>query len=97
MKANTYRITIEQIDDNNNIVGQPLQLEMQDHENLFNAIETIKQKSGLAPQIATRLAVGVRLFGTTLLQERKNPLFADFFPHFKAFMQDLKKTIKNAD
>lgn len=96
MKANSYRITIEQINDNNNAIGEPLQLEMKDHENLFNAIETIKQKSGLAPQVATRLAVGVRLLGTTILQERKHPLFVDFFPHFKTFMSNLKKTIKDA-
>lgn len=96
MKLNQYRITVESIDSTDDSVAQTLQFNVEDHENLFGAIEKIKQGSDLAPEAATQFAVGLRLFGTTLLKHPKHPLFADLMPHFKAFMTNLKKTIKAA-
>jgi len=31
-----------------------------------------------------------------MMQDRKHPLFVDFMPHFRNFMQNLKKTLKGA-
>ncbi|WP_368483152.1 DUF3861 family protein [Shewanella sp. UCD-KL21] len=30
------------------------------------------------------------------MQNRKHPLFLDFMPHFKTFMNNLKSTVKQA-
>ncbi len=69
--------------------------DIEDREDMFAIIDKMKQSSGLDDTSATRLGVSLRLLGPLMMQERKHPLFADFMPHFKTFMQNLKKTIKD--
>ncbi|MGL4410083.1 MAG: DUF3861 family protein [Zoogloea sp.] len=40
---------------------------------------------------ATAFAVGLKLFGEVMLENRQHPLFADFLPQFGQFMKQLKK------
>ncbi|GGP88658.1 DUF3861 domain-containing protein [Shewanella ulleungensis] len=93
-KENQYRITVEQIHPDNE-AAQPLQFEFQDREDLFKLVENLKKGSGLPESEATILSVGLRLLGPLMMQNRKHPLFIDFMPHFKTFMQNLKTTIKS--
>ncbi|NLS11883.1 DUF3861 domain-containing protein [Vibrio sp. SM6] len=92
-KDKHYTITIEEMG-----VDEPktLQFEYQDREDLFKAVEKIQQGSGLEPNVATKVAVAVRLLGPVMMADRKHPLFVDFMPHFRAFMQNLKSTVKLA-
>lgn len=94
-KENQYRITVEQINSDNE-AAQPLQFEFQDREDLFKLVDNLKKGSGLPESEATKLSVGLRLLGPLMMQNRKHPLFIDFMPHFKTFMQNLKTTIKSA-
>ncbi|GGP41965.1 DUF3861 domain-containing protein [Shewanella saliphila] len=94
-KDNQYRITVEHLDDNQQSIQQ-LQFEFQDREDLFKLVENLKIGSGLPESDATKLSVGLRLLGPLMMHNRKHPLFIDFMPHFKTFMQNLKTTVKNA-
>ncbi|GGP45133.1 hypothetical protein GCM10009347_10740 [Shewanella algicola] len=94
-KDNQYRITVEHLDDNQQSIQQ-LQFEFQDREDLFKLVENLKIGSGLPESEATKLSVGLRLLGPLMMHNRKHPLFIDFMPHFKTFMQNLKTTVKNA-
>lgn len=94
-KDNQYRITVEHLDDNQQSIQQ-LQFEFQDREDLFKLVENLKIGSGLPESEATKLSVGLRLLGPLMMHNRKHPLFIDFMPHFKTFMQNLKTTVKSA-
>ncbi|MGF1771654.1 DUF3861 domain-containing protein [Vibrio maritimus] len=94
-KHNQYRITIEEVNTKADRELQTLTFEIEDREDMFEIIEKMKQGSSLDEQSATRLGLSIRLLGPMMMQDRKHPLFADFMPHFKEFMQNLKKTIKD--
>ncbi|PTP70314.1 DUF3861 domain-containing protein [Vibrio splendidus] len=93
-KHNNYRITIEEVSVKEDRELQTMQFEIEDRENMFAIVEKIKQDSGLDEQSAARLGVSIRLFGPLMTQDRKHPLFVNFMPHFRDFMQNLKKTLK---
>ncbi|WP_163130773.1 DUF3861 domain-containing protein [Agarivorans sp. Alg241-V36] len=94
-KNKHYQITIEEL----NADQQPansLQFDYQDREDLFKLVEHLNASSGLENNDAKRLAVSLRLIGPLMMQNRKHPLFDEFFPHFKTFMQHLKSSVKQA-
>ncbi|MFS1860070.1 DUF3861 domain-containing protein [Vibrio lentus] len=93
-KYNNYRITIEEVNIKEDRELQTMQFEIEDRENMFAIVEKIKQDSGLDEQSAARLGVSIRLLGPMMMQDRKHPLFVDFMPHFRNFMQNLKSTLK---
>ncbi|CDT91963.1 conserved hypothetical protein [Vibrio coralliirubri] len=93
-KHNNYRITIEEVSVKEDRELQTMQFEIEDRENMFAIVEKIKQDSGLDEQSAARLGVSIRLLGPLMMQDRKHPLFVNFMPHFRDFMQNLKQTLK---
>ncbi|WP_285162943.1 DUF3861 domain-containing protein [Shewanella goraebulensis] len=94
-KGHSYRITVEEINLPESQVGRTLGFEFQDREDLFNVVDKLQQGSGLETSLATRVAVSLRLLGPVMMENRKHPLFAEFMPHFKSFMQNLKSTVKS--
>lgn len=94
-KDKCYRVTIEEITLEQE-TAQTLVFEFQDREDVFNIVGNLKQKSGLEPEVATKVGVALRLLGPVMMQNRKHELFADFMPHFKTFMQNLKSKVKAA-
>ncbi|MGR5206609.1 DUF3861 domain-containing protein [Vibrio alfacsensis] len=94
-KENKYRITIEEIDTEDRCEAKSMNFEIQDREDLFKIVENINRGSGLEPSIATRVGVALRLLGPVMMHNRKHPLFVDFMPHFKNFMQKMKSTVKS--
>ncbi|PMH44457.1 hypothetical protein BCU68_02845 [Vibrio sp. 10N.286.49.B3] len=94
-KENTYRITIEKVNGTESDKIKTLQFETQDRENIFDVVDKLQQGSGLEKAEATKLGVALRLLGPIMMKNRKHPLFSDFMPHFKAFMINLKGTVKN--
>ena len=95
-KPNFYRITIEDMNPENDDNPGAMQVEVQDREDMFAIIDTLKKGSGLDEKLATQLGIALRLLGPVMMQNRKHPLFVDFLPHFKDFMVNLKKTMKNS-
>ncbi|MDB1125069.1 DUF3861 domain-containing protein [Vibrio algarum] len=93
-KNNTYRVTIEDASSANGETPRILQFEVEDREDMFTIVEKLKQGSGLDEQDATKVGVALRLVAPVMMQNRKHVLFADFMPHFKHFMVNLKKAMK---
>ena len=93
-KQNHYRITIEELTTKEERNLQTLEFEIEDREDIFAIIEKIKQNSKLESQDASRLGLSLRLLGPLMMKNRKSQLFVDFMPHFKSFMQNLKKIMK---
>lgn len=94
MKKHQFRITIDHLSDP---AGLPPAEEISrsftvfNHDNLFEIIDLMRQRSDFDEATATELAVGLKLFGEAMLNNRDHPLFAEFSPHFRAFMKELKK------
>jgi hypothetical protein len=89
MPLHHYRITVEALDD----AGcAPLRFETENHDNLYAIVEKLGRRDDLAPNEILHLALGLKLFGKVLMENRENPLFGDFSPHFMAFMKNLKQS-----
>lgn len=95
-KPNFYRITIEDMNTENDDSPEAMQVEVQDREDMFAIVDTLKKGSGLDEKLATQVGIAIRLLGQVMMQNRKHPLFVEFMPHFKDFMVNLKKTMKNS-
>lgn len=92
---NCYHIRIEELSREGTGEVRTLQFDMQDREDMFSIVENLKKGSGLDEQSATQVGVALRLLGPVMMGNRKHSLFVDFMPHFKNFMVNLKKTLKN--
>ena len=60
---------------------------------------SVVDKISLVPDVlddekTKAFAVGLKLFGETLLENKDIPLFKEFMPHFSQFMKALKQTVK---
>ncbi|PWC14104.1 DUF3861 domain-containing protein [Brenneria roseae subsp. americana] len=94
MKQHQYRITIEHLADKNGVPpveDKQLQFEVGNHDDIFAIVERMRQRSDFDEAAATAFAVGLKLFGEVMMTHRNHPLFAEFSPHFRDFMQALKK------
>ena len=92
---NCYQITIEKLSGEGTGNSKTLQFDIQDREDMFSIVDHLKKSSGLDNQSSTQLGVALRLLGPVMMGNRKHPLLIDFMPHFKNFMINLKKTLKN--
>ncbi len=94
MRQHHYRVTVEHLalpDGSAPMPPRSLQFEVGNHDDILAIVERMRGRSDLPTSDATALAVGLKLFSEVMLQHRGLPLFADFAPHFKAFMQQLKQ------
>ncbi len=94
MKQHRYRITVEHLADargNPSTHAEPLRFEAGNHDDILAIAERMRGRGEFPAETANALAVGLKLFSEVMLENRGHPLFADFAPHFRAFMQHLKK------
>lgn len=97
MKQHRYRVTIEHLalpDGHPPESPQTLSFETGNHDDILAIVGRVRERGDLPEADATALAVGLKLFSEVMLQHRGLPLFAEFAPHFKAFMQQLKQRPK---
>lgn len=92
MKQHQYRITVEYLADakGNPVEREPLQFLAPNHDDVFQIIEKIKQREGFTPEMAQRFAVGLKLMGEVMLENRSHPLFVQLKPHFLEMMKIIK-------
>ncbi len=92
MKQHQYRIIVEHLTDEqgNTVQADPLQFNAPNHDNIFQIIEKIQQRDGFTPEMAQRFAVGLKLMGEVMLENRKHPLFEQLRPHFLEMMKIIK-------
>lgn len=91
MKKHRYRVTLEHLADAHGAPtdGEPLQFEVDNHDDIIAIVERLRSRGDLGDQAAA-FGVGLKLFGEVMLENRDNPLFSSFRPHFAQFMKDLK-------
>ncbi|MDR2626107.1 MAG: DUF3861 domain-containing protein [Zoogloeaceae bacterium] len=89
MEKYRYRITLESLD----ALTEPraLQFDFGNRDDIFLILERLRQRDDFAAEEIPPFALGLKLLGKTLMENRENPLLASFKPHFVAFMRELKK------
>lgn len=97
MKQHRYRITLEHLADTKGALPSPktLQFEVGNHDDLFAIVERMRGRGDFDENTATALAVGLKLFGEVMMEEKAHPLFAPLRPHFAQFMKELKKGLRS--
>lgn len=68
----------------------PLEIEVENHDDIFKIIDIMKAKSVLPEDEAAEFIIGLKLFTEVMLRHRKEPLFQKLAPHMKDFMKALK-------
>ena len=91
-KKKQYRISIEHIGNPDGSVPEDavVAFDFDSHDELFAIIKELETRPDVGPDAAARLGLGIKLFGSVMLEKRSSDLFADLFPHFSAFMKKLK-------
>jgi hypothetical protein len=95
MKQHRYRITLEHLADaqGNPSSRAPLRFEAGNHDDIIAIVERMQARNDLplSADSAAALALGLKLFGEVMLENREHPLFAAFRPHYREFIKELKK------
>lgn len=91
-----YKITVEEIIDDNKLSEEKLEFETVSHDNLFEIVEKLKCHPQFSESDVASLGVGLKLFTGVMLKEKEKPLFKNLLPHFKEFMKGIKSNdLKN--
>lgn len=97
MKQHEYEITVKHIADANgnpSIYTEALQFKAYNHDDLFKVLDHLTKANLLDEEKTKAFAIGLKLFGETLLENKEKPLFKDFLPQFIKFMKTIKQTAK---
>ena len=97
MKQHQYEITLKHIADaqgNPSTYTEALQFNAYNNDDLFKFLEHLNQANLLDDEKTKAFAVGLKLFGEALLENKDLPVFKDFMPQFVQFMKSLKHSIK---
>ncbi len=92
MKQHRYKVTLEHLADAHGAPSthKPLQFEVGNHDDIIAIVERLRHRDDFTDENAAALGVGLKLFSEVMLENRENPLFSAFRPHFTQFMKDLK-------
>lgn len=92
-KANRYKITLEPVSllKADAALPNPLSFEFDNHDEIFNIIERVKQKNLFSStEQSVEFALGLKLFSEVMLKNRHLPIFEELQPAFKMFMEKFK-------
>ena len=92
MKKHQFRITLEHTADQDGqpVADEPLVFQAPNHDNIFDIVKMTEQREGFTPEMAQRFAVGLKLMGEVMLENKEHPLFAELRPHFMEMMKVIK-------
>ncbi len=82
---NKYNIVLTDKDNET----RKMEFEFENHDDIFAILEKMKQRFPDEDE-AKRFAIGIKLFGSVMMQHRGSELFAELEPAFKSFMMKLK-------
>jgi hypothetical protein len=92
-KAHQYKLTLQYLENNKGeaMNEETLEFDFESHDDIFSIIAMLKTKGLFEDEIeATKLAVGIKLFGEVMIKHRKDALFEELAPGFVEFMKKLK-------
>lgn len=92
MKQHRYRVTVEHLADAQGKASTqaPLRFEVGNHDDIVAIVDRLRGRGDFDPQAAAAFGVGLKLFSEVMLENKDNPLFTAFRPHFGQFMKTLK-------
>lgn len=95
MKHHVYRISVEHLEDKqgNPVADHTLSLVTTNHDEILEIVERIRSARQFEEDDAAAFAVGLKLFSEIMLKNKEHTLFAEFRPHFLAFMKKLKASV----
>ncbi|QPH37698.1 DUF3861 domain-containing protein [Pedobacter endophyticus] len=94
-RTNKYKLTLEEISlaKDSDAKNDPIMLEFDNHDNLFNIIKAVKSKAIFDNENeAAEFAIGLKMFTEVMLKNRSNDLFKEVQPAIGEFMKKLKNT-----
>ena len=93
MKQHQFRLTLEHLadKDGNPVTDEPLVFQAPSHDNIFDIVKLREQRENITPEMAQRFAVGLKLMGEVMLENKEYPLFAELKPHFMEIMKAVKR------
>ncbi len=86
-----YRITIESLAPIPSM-GLSTNFDVQNHDNLFTIIESVRSKGILDRDNSAALAIGLKLFSEIVIANRHDPLFAPMLEPVRTLIQQLKSS-----
>ncbi|MDU8925554.1 DUF3861 domain-containing protein [Pasteurellaceae bacterium LIM206] len=92
MKQHQYQLTLTHVADINGNPVEPKSLTVNtpNHDDIFNIIEIMKNRPEMTEEMAQRFVIGLKTMSEVMLENRKNPLFEQLIPHFRAMMEIIK-------
>lgn len=98
MKSHLFRITVEHIEtpEGEAVSAPPLVFETRNHDDLFAIVERMQARCQFGTDESAAFAIGLKLFGETLLKHKNDELFKPLQPHFGEFMKGLKAGLKKS-
>lgn len=92
MAKHAFKITVEAVSDQkgNPVVATPLIFRTENHDDILAMVA----KFGIREDKQLSFLIGLKLLGESLLEDRDNPLYQEFLPHFGAFMKQIKSARK---
>ncbi|MEG0483277.1 MAG: DUF3861 domain-containing protein [Acinetobacter sp.] len=97
MKQHQYHVTVQHLAD---AQGAPstytskIEFDVGNHDDIFVVLERLQQAELFDEQTTKSFAVGLKLFGEVMLENKNHELFKDFLPQFGQFMKQLKQQAK---
>lgn len=92
-KTNKYHLTLTYQGNNDEASSdqKSLELDFENHDEIFDIIEKVKQKDPFSDeQQSIEFALGLKMFSEIMLKNRKHKLFEELNPAFGIFMKRLK-------
>lgn len=94
MKQHEYQITVKHIADkkgNPSTYNEDLIFTAYNHDDIFKVLNYLQLKELTDEESMKSFAVGLKLMGEVLLENKDIPLFKEFLPQFVEFIKSLKK------
>lgn len=97
MKSHKYTITVAYTEDKDGtpMDGPSISFSASNHDEIIQIVRLMQSANVFTADEAAAFAIGLKLFGETMLTHKDSDLFSELKPHFGAFMKKLKATLKN--
>lgn len=98
MKQHKYHVTVQHLEDaqgNPSTYDEKLEFNVGNHDDIFKIVSLLKQKELFDEDTTKAFAVGLKLFGEVMLENKNHELFKEFLPQFGQFMKQLKQHVKS--
>ena len=97
MKQHQYHVTVQHLADaqgNPSSYTEKLEFDVGNHDDIFVILQRLQQAELFDEQTTKSFAVGLKLFGEVMLENKNHALFKDFLRQCVQFMKHLKQRVK---